>query len=195
VRTDNGRTFPLTGDAAVIARAIALSLTMTLGLASAPLFAQGDKKGETKEPDLAELKKQRDLADAMMRKVTEQALKNLDKAAKDTKDDKTAQAIREGLQKRMASKRYFGTGTSQDELAAFQSGLKEADQAGIKIGGEALNELIRSSVYQRVSDKEIKSLAQEVGKQNGNATADNVLRAVAAEFRARIAVELKDKKK
>jgi hypothetical protein len=189
MRTDNARPLPLPGDAAVTMKALALPLAMTLALAPTPLFAQGGDK------DLRDLKQQRDLADAFMREAARKALKNVAKDIGSPKSDKETKAAVKGLMDLVDRKRFFGSGTSDDELTAFRNALKKADQTGIKVGGEALNELIRASVYQRITDKEIKSLAEEVGKQHGNATADTVLRAVAAEYRARIATDLKAKKK
>ncbi len=174
----------------MIVQAAALALAFHLALGATPPASQGDAKGEGKE--LAELKKQRDLADAFMRRVTEQALKALDqeKAAKEAKKGER-KLVRESLQAQLKQKHFFKTG---DDPAAFQRGLKAADQEGIKLDNAAVHELIKASVFQRVDDKTIKSLAAEVGKEHA-ADADAVLRAVAAEYRVRIANDLKAKKK
>src|SRR5205085_9252875 len=123
-------------------------------LVTGPLIAQG----QPTDKELIELKAQRDLADAFMRKAAEKALANADKA------DKTA---REGLQKRLKQKRFFDTGTTREELIAFQGMVKEADASGVKVSGDALQELILASVARGVDKKDIKAIAEDVAKSSG----------------------------
>jgi hypothetical protein len=185
-------------------------LFVTIGVCSNG--AQGDK-AEPSEKELAALKAQRDLANDFMRASAEQAMKNLAKAPKDDKAGKEkadkAAEIRESLQKLLKQGRIFKGGTSRDDLAVFSRALKDADKEGIKVSGEALRELIRAEVKHQINDKEVKSLAESIGKEHdkdvkaiqefhGKAfkqNADGVLEAVAAEYRVRIVTELKAKKK
>ncbi len=173
----------------MIVQAAVLALAL-LAPAASPPASQGDAKGEGKE--LAELKKQRDLADAFMRRATEHALKALDqeKAEKETKKGER-KLVRDTLQKQLKEKHYFRTG---DDPAAFQRGLTAADKEGIKLDDAAVHELIKAGLFQRIDDKTINALAAEVGKQH-SAGADAVLRAVTAEYRVRIAHDLQAKKK
>src|SRR5262245_2039608 len=126
---------------------LVLSLTLNSSLGAS-------QKQELSEKEVAELKKQRDLADAFMRRATEAALKNLEKAPKDDKDKGVkAKENRDALQKQLAKKRYFDSGTKAEELAEFQRWLKEADKSGVKLTDQALQELIKASVLHQLDDK------------------------------------------
>src|SRR5262245_12751683 len=161
---------------------------LVLALALAPalagrLPAQGDKKADIPEQELAALKKQRDLANDFMRRATERALKEPAKGDKEKSGHE--KAARETLQKRLAPPRYFGSGTGPEELARFRSLLQEADKEGVKLTDQALHELIRAAVLHRLDDKALKQDAEEVRKQHEGATDETIHRALSAEFRGR----------
>ena len=151
-------------------------------------FLTASQTGEPSAKELAALKTQRDIADAYMRQATQVALQKLE-TVKDSK------STREILQKNLSRKRYFDTGTDAKDLAAFTQQLKEADQAKIKLGGEALKELLKASVQGQVDDKGFAKIDDEVRKQYAAATLQAIQDALTAEFRARIVRELNARKK
>src|SRR5437870_5321529 len=71
-----------------------LPLALLLAPGAAPPGDKTDPKVKLTEKEQSELKKQRDLADAYMRKAAEAALQNLDKLPK---DDKLSKAQLESL--------------------------------------------------------------------------------------------------
>ena len=107
------------------------------------------------DTDLANLKKQRDLADAFMRQATQTAL---DAVAKDTKDPAKAK-IADYLRDQLKRERYF-----VGQAAEFAALLDEADRVKVKIGDQALLELVKASVRHGLSDKAIRQLKEEVRK-------------------------------
>jgi hypothetical protein len=168
----------------MIAPTLLLSLALHATPAAAPLAAAGGQKGPA-EKEVAELKKQRDLADAFVRRLAELALK----------DDKVDKEKRAELRKQLEQKRFFGSGTTAEELAEFRRQLEEADRAKIKLNDQALQELLRATALDRLDDKALRKAEEAFRRENGDVSAEVLRRAVAAEFRARIVRELRAKKK
>ncbi len=176
---------------------VLLALAVVLALGTGWLPAQGDKKLELSAQELAALKKQRDLANAYLRQLTEQAINALDEALKVGKVDKDKigkeRQARVLLQRQLAH--YTGLKTSPEELTNFHQLLKEADRQGIKLNEQALQELVRATVQHRLDAKGLKQVEEAVRKENPGVTSDEVQRALTAEFRARIVRELNEKKR
>jgi hypothetical protein len=164
-----------------------LLLAVVFFSGSQPL--QAGKDNELSAKEIADLKTQRNIADAYMRLATQMALDNLEKAAKDKKTGK------EALQKHLGRKRYFDSGTDVKELVEFKRQLKEADEAKIKLTDVALQELIKAAAEHQVDSKALQKIEEDVRKQYAEATSQTILDALAAEFRARIIRELNAKKK
>jgi hypothetical protein len=172
---------------------------LVLTLACAAPQAAGAKpapavqKVELTDKEKADLKKQRDLADAFMRRAAELAFKKLDGDPKQARGkEKEARLV---LEKRLAKKRQFDSGTETEELAEFQRQVREANQLDVKLTNQALAELLKASVLHLLNDKEIRQLEEEVSKATTGTTAEDVRRALSAEFRAKIVRELAAKKK
>jgi hypothetical protein len=175
-----------------------LPLALLLTPGAAP---QGDKAPQVKltEKEQAELKARRDLADVVLRKAAEQALKNLEKVAKDDKLSKAQveklKADRAVLELGLGRPRFFESGTTPQDLLEFQAALQAADKLGVQLDERSVQELLKASVQGLVDDKGLKAIQEEVRKQQGGASAEAVLRALRDEFRARIVRELAKKKK
>jgi hypothetical protein len=151
--------------------------------------------------DLDDLKAQRNLANDLMLRCGDMAFKNLSKKFyeenKKVGDADKLEARRENLAElykrratvayRKSKPRYFDIGVKFDDLLEFKLWQAEADRLGIKIEDRHLDFLFSMEFFDFVSDDEKFRAQRDAMRNVRQATDQYVRRAVAEEFRVRIA--------
>jgi hypothetical protein len=151
--------------------------------------------------DLTELKMQRNLANTFMKHCADMALKTVSKKyfemSKDAPNAKDAEtraqqltqllAMRSTLGLRKGRPRYFDGGVKFDDLVEFKLWQAEADRLGIVIEDEHLNFLFGSEFFHQLGRDELFLAQREAQREFRDASDTYVRRAIAEEFRVKIA--------
>jgi hypothetical protein len=155
--------------------------------------------------DLENLRTQRNLANIFMKHCADMAFKNVSKRwfeeskNVDAKDEEARRQrlgllfnMRSTLSQRKAKLRYFDGGVKFDDLVEFKLWQAEADRLGINIQDEHLVMLFASEFFitrdfPTLSQDELFIAQREAQRENRDASDAFVRRAVAEEFRVKIA--------
>jgi hypothetical protein len=179
---------------------MAEKITRWTGNRGGPTIASIDGRSISRR-DLDELRTQRNLANTFMKHCADISYKNVSerffelKKPGTEKDDpeKRAQsltqlqAIRSTLGIRKSKSRYFDIGVKFDDLLEFKLWQAEADRLGIRIDDEHLNYLFGAEFFGAIKGQELFLAQREAQRESRDATDAVFRRAIAEEFRVRIA--------
>ncbi len=160
--------------------------------------------GKLYRNDLYELRTDRNLANEMMRKCADLALKNVskhyaDEAAKPVNNNKSEmesrnanlvrwKQIQDTLLDRVRRPRYFDLGVKYDDLIEFKLWQSQAARLGVNLTTENINSLFLMEFMGTIGTDDIRNVEYEVTRQGGSqVNSARVLRVVGEEFRVRIA--------